>query len=601
MQKYFSPALILLLLAGIGGCRSEGPGEAAELASEQVAVTAPAAAEATVRCDDFEEGQKQVFWGDLHVHTAISLDAYAFGTLAGPEDAFAYAKGEAIEMFGQPERLDRPLDFTAVTDHAEWMDLMYICTDPERADDLYCQNLTQQKTSAMVGGQIFREYVVPTITQAKPQRTPICTEDPERCKLAAANQWQRAQDAANAANDPCNFTAFIGYEWSATPSYSHTHRNIVFASDSVTKQAIDYIRYPQLSELWEQLDLQCREEDDCDVIAIPHNTNMGDGVSFDVETEDDGALLKRAKYERLIEIHQDKGNSECLPMFGATDEDDCNFELYLTSHSQSTPREEFSQEDWEKTRSSYVRSLLLRGLAAYQANPELGNPLQLGIIGSTDTHSATPGRVKEDGWKREAFSQGQIDAIMARPDYNPGGLVGVWAEENTREAIFAALKRREVYGTSGPRMTVRFAAAKGGETLSCNGADLPASVVPMGGSFDQTSAVPAFIVTATADREALSRIEIVKGTYTGGEVIESVEPVWSSDEGDFEACTVWTDPNYDPEAPAFWYARVKQVPTRRWSQTLCEEAGRCGDFPAAVVSVQERAWASPIWHLPMSD
>ena len=559
---------------------------------------AAAEPETTVHCDSYESGEKHAFWGDLHVHTALSLDAYAFGTIAGPEEAFAFAKGGSIDLMGHSAQLERPLDFTAVTDHAEWLDLMYICTNPEHADDLYCQSLTQQKSSQRIGAQLFRDYVVPTLTGPEPKLTPICEEDPERCTVAAGNQWERVQKAANAANDPCNFTAFIGFEWSATPSFRHTHRNLVFASDNVTAQAIDYLRYPEVSQLWEQLERQCRPEDGCDVVAIPHNMNMGDGISFDVETESEANLLLRAKYERLAEIHQEKGASECLPAFGVNDEDDCNFEPYLTSHSQAKAREDFGREEWEKTRSTYVRSLLLRGLAAYQARPDLGNPLQLGVIGSTDNHEATPGFVDEAAWGGPGFALGNLDAMMTRVDFNPGGIVAVWAEENTREEVFAALKRREVYGTSGPRIELRFEAVAQGEALSCDMPGVPDSAVAMGGQFEEASAAPKFIVRAKADREDIDKIEIIKGTYADGDVEESVQPIWTRSESGREACAVWRDPSFDSDAPAFWYARVKEVPTKRWSQVKCEAAGRCDEFPQAVGNIQERAWASPIWYLP---
>ena len=603
MQRHFKAGLSLFAICILTACggQSGGTSSVGTAVEGPETVASPEFASETSRCDGFVSGEKNVYWGDLHVHTSVSLDAYAFGTLAGPEEAFAFAKGEEIDLFGTPTRLERPLDFTAVTDHAEWMDLMYICDDPERADDLYCQNLTVQQKNARIGGRIFQEYVVPTITGAKPQFTPICEEDPERCQEAAANQWVRSQKAANAADDPCNFTALIGFEWSATPSYQHTHRNLIFASDKVTEQAIDYIRYPEVSQLWEQLERQCRPEDGCDVVAIPHNMNMGDGVSFDVETEDDAALLLRAKYERLAEIHQDKGNSECLPAFGVTDEDDCNFELYLTNRSQATAREDFSKEDWEKSRSSYLRSLLLRGLAAYDARPELGNPLQLGIIGSTDTHTSAPGYVEEDAWQGSAFAQGQLDLLMMRLDFNPGGIVGVWAEENTREAIFGALKRREVYGTSGPRMEVRFSAMPDAGDFSCGGAAKPEAAVMMGSDFQSASQAPRFMVEAKADRYDLAEIEIIKGTYVDGDVREQVQSVWTAGETGREACTVWSDPDFDPAVPSFWYARVKQVPTKRWSQIQCEAHGRCDEFPGAMGMIQERAWASPIWFLPVAD
>ena len=194
-----------------------------------------------------------------------------------------------------------------------------------------------------------------------------------------------------------------------------------------------------------------------------------------------------------------------------------------------------------------------------------------------------------------------VNVIMSRPDYNPGGLVAVWAEENTRDSIFTALKNREVYGTSGPRIEVQFKAATAGEDLSCTSDLLPGSAIPMGGEFTSASEAPTFIVQSRADRDPLAEIEIIKGTYQNGDVVETVQSVWSDAEGERQACAIWTDPDFDPAAPSFWYARVKETPTKRWSQTLCEEAGNCDRYPDVVSMIQERAWASPIWYLPVPE
>jgi len=602
-MRKFRPFLLLVVgfpfLAACWGGSEDLARSASEVPAENAETTKPTGSkDASQPCSDFQPGLKHVYWGDLHVHTSVSLDAYAFGTLAGPAEAYAFAKGGEADVFGRKVKLERPLDFAAVTDHAEWLDLMYICTKPEYAEDLYCENLRAQKKTSADGSRIFGDYVVPTITKAQPQLTPICEEDPGRCEKAAGDQWALSQMAANEANDPCNFTALIGYEWSATPSASHSHRNIIFASEHVTREAIDYIRYPKLTDLWDQLERQCRPEDGCDVVAIPHNTNMGDGKSFDIETATDAELMLRAKYERLVEIHQEKGNSECLAPYGEADNGDCDFELYVTASSRPKPRGEFDEADWERMRSTYVRSLLLRGIAAQAARPKNGNPLQLGIIGSTDTHSATPGLVEEEAWQGSVFGFGNFENSMARLDYNPGGIVGVWAAENTREAIFDALKRREVYGTSGPRMKVKFTATTEGADVTCQTPDLAASGIQMGGQFESAKTVPRFIVQVEADRTPLQRIEIIKGEFVEGEVRSSVLTVWTGDDASRSACAVWADPGYDPDAPAFWYARVLQQPTKRWSQIQCEAAGRCDDFPEAIGLIQERAWASPIWHLP---
>ena len=551
------------------------------------------------KCDYHQVGQKHLYWGDLHVHTAYSLDAYAFGTLKTPAQAYAFARGEAMTLQdGSTAQLDRPLDFAAVTDHAEWFDLLHICTDPQNFDDPYCERL-RKDSSMKNGSSLFVDYVIPTITQEAPQATPICIADPAKCVNAKKSQWQRVQDQANAANDPCNFTAQIGYEWSYTKSFSHSHRNIIFANDKVTQDAIDYIRHPTLSDLWTQLEQQCRAEDGCEALAIPHNTNMGDGMTFDVEADDERTLQLRSKYERLVEIHQEKGNSECLSPLKTDESADCNFENYITNHSRPKAKLEFTDEQWTKMRGTYVRSLLMRGLASYQNSGKAQlNPLQMGIIGSTDNHAGTPGYVNEAAWQGAVFGLGDLDRTMARSAFNPGGLVAVWAEENTRESIFAALKRREVYATSGPRISVRLSANTQGENLSCATEKNSLATVSMGGDFNKALGAPTFRVHAQADQTPLQEMQLIKGQYKNGKYEESVMTIWQRSSAGSDICQIWQDQNFEPEAPAFWYARIKETPTPRWSANLCQKAGRCEEFAGADVMIQERAWTSPIWYLP---
>ena len=556
------------------------------------AVSFPAAAE---RCPYFEPGVKQVYWGDLHVHTAYSLDAWGFGTAKTPADAYAFARGGTLRLPSvQEAKLDRPLDFMAVTDHAEWFSLLYQCSDPLWRDDPYCATLVERNTPE-TGSEVFAGYVVPTITGPAPKVPDLCVDDPQGCAAAQQQQWRRIQQQTNAADAPCDFTAFIGFEWSATPDFSHNHRNVIFENEHVTAEAIDYLRFPEPRLLWQELDRQCRAEDGCRAIAIPHNTNMGDGRSFDVETEAPDVLDTRARYERLIEIFQEKGNSECLPAFGQTDED-CSFEVRLTKSSRPAGPDGYTREEWERMRGSYVRRLLLRGLYGYAESGERGvNPLQLGIIGSTDNHAATGGFVEEDQWPGSVFGAGDFDRTMTRVDWNPGGLVAVWAEENTRASLFEALHRREVYATSGPRMRVRF--ASGDDSIVC--ADgMPAGAVPMGGTLDDPRGAPSFLVPALYDRTPLQKIEIIKGEFRDGELRERVIDVWTGSDGALDVCRVWSDPDFDRSAPAFWYARVLEAPTPRWSAHHCRAAGRCDDHPDAATSIRERAWTSPIWYLP---
>ena len=583
-------ATLLVLALFFSGCSKEpAPVEETALVAE------------TQRCPDYRAGGKNLYWGDLHVHTAYSLDAYGYGTVASPADAYHFAKGNAIDLpDGTAVKLARPLDFTAVTDHAEWFDLMYVCTHPLFEDDEYCR-LMNEKSAPATGTEVFRNYVIPTITLEKPQITPVCEDDPEKCLQATTNQWRRIQEQAHEANDACNFTSFAAFEWSATPSYSHNHRNVIFANEKVVDEAIDYIRYPDLDEFWRQLDARCRPEDGCDAITIPHNNNMGDGFGFDVETESERSLQTRTRFERLVEIHQEKGNSECLSPFGAEDENDCAFELYLTRLSRPKEPADFGKEEWEQMRRTYVRSLLLRGLEAYEHSEDHHrNPLQLGIIGSTDNHTATPGHVEEDAWHGSAFGLGEFERAMLRIDWNPGGLVAVWAEENTRESLFAAMKRREVFGTSGPRIRLQFSAAPDGEALPCTEDRRDArTTVPMGGEFSNASQAPQFRIVAEQDLVPLERIEVIKGEWRDGEARETVFDVSPEGGLDDQVCLTWTDPDFDGSAPAFWYVRVEQEPTLRWSAVMCREEGRCDDYPEADRHIHERAWSSPIWYLPV--
>ena len=556
----------------------------------------PAIGSETENCPYYEEETKNVYWGDLHVHSAYSLDAWGYGTMRTPAEAYAFARGTPIKLAGSiPVQLDRPLDFMSVTDHAEWFDLLYICTDPEWSDEPYC-NIMTENNNALEGRKVFVEYVLPTITEAVPAPTPLCAKNAEHCKTAQQRQWQRIQHQTNQANDPCRFTSFIGFEWSATPDYSHNHRNVIFANDKVSHEAIDYMRFETPEKLWRELDKQCKAEDGCEAIAIPHNSNMGDGKSFDVEIESDVALSLRAKYETLIEIHQEKGNSECLPAFGTTDED-CNFERSLTKSSVPATRESYSPQEWEKMRRGYVRGLLLRGLLAYdKSGTQKQNPLQMGVIGSTDGHAGTPGFVEESQWMGSVFGLGNLDRTMTRVNWNPGGLAAVRAEQNTRASLFAAMKRREVYATSGPRITMNFTASAA--PLACDSKTPAGKIISMGGEFSRTSNAPHFRIDALYDRTPIQSIEIVKGELVNGRLEESLIEVWRSNSGSLNVCATWEDLSFNQASPAFWYARVIEAPSPRWSAHHCKEAGRCDEFPEAQRTVQERAWASPIWYLP---
>ncbi len=564
-----------------------------------MALSAFAAGDGSGRCPDYDPERRNLYWGDLHVHTSYSLDAYAFGTRLEPRDAYAFARGAEVTVAGgRRVRLRRPLDFAAVTDHAETFDVMNLCAGDAPRDDEYCQGLRSGRDtgSALL---VFRNFLLPLIGGEVPARARVCDVDDVDCPELARGLWRRVQEQANAANEACEFTAFIGNEWSATPGGRHWHRNLIYASDTVPFQAIDYLSYPTLDAFWEALDAQCLQQPGCDVLAIPHNSNLAEGGGFDVVAENERQRRLRARLERVFEIHQSKGTSECLPPLHRADDPDCGYEIVLPRRLQAAyDAGTLPESEWRKLRRAYARPVLLRGLR--EAEQGRGNPLQLGFIGSTDTHTGTPGLVDEEQWFGDAWAfGGGAAASLLRLDYSPGGLLGVWAEENTRSSLFAALRRREVYATSGPRIRLRFTAVSAADADVC--ASEPADAVvdaTMGGSFGPVARAPRFVVQALMDEAPLVRVELVKGSVRDGVASEQLVTLFDEPAGRRELCVSWRDPEFDVAAPAFWYARVFERATPRWSAYACREAENCEDIEGADRWQRERAWASPIWYVP---
>lgn len=544
-------------------------------------------------CEPNGSADNQLLWGDLHVHTSYSLDANVYGTLATPEDAYRFAKGEPLKRSdGSVVRLERPLDFVAITEHAEWLDFTSLCDSDQASDFEDCNNLLANRSPGS-GSKLFGQYVVTSITGETPEPLDPCSEDPAMCESRALDRWQNIQKQTNAAYEPCEFTTLHGYEWSHTPDFRHAHRNIIFRNEAVTERAIDYIHYPTVGELWDALDRMCASESGCAALTIPHNTNMGDGISFETTGVSAKELSQRARYERLIEITQEKGTSECLAPYRnrETAEGDCDFELYLTRQSRPVTVEDYSAEEWRTMRATYARSLVGRGLAF----PGEAAPLRMGFIGSTDTHAATPGYVDEHVWSGSVLAGSGFEGAMLRKNWSAGGLVGVWAKENTRESIFDALHRREAYATSGPRIGLRFG-ADSEKSDSCETHEWR-PIVTMG-QVTEFKTPPTFAVQVQTDTAPIATVEMVKITRANGIVEEQVIPIWVESQASMTHCVSWQDANFDPAVPTLWYPRVRQQATPRWSAVQCAKAGRCDEFPDVNVDIQERAWGSPIWHLP---
>ena len=603
---------------------------------------------------------RRPFFGDTHVHTTYSLDANTQGTRNRPDDAYRFAKGAAVGI--QPHdregkalrtvRLRRPLDFTAVTDHAESLGETRICRSegvPGHESDI-CW-------SYRVTGPGAIYFMLTRLMVARERFDSVCGEDGKRCRDEAGVVWRDIQDAAEKAYDrssACSFTSFVGYEWTGSiGAGANLHRNVIFRNEKVPALPASWVDTPSAADLWDRLERECIQGlPGCDALTIPHNSNLsGPGLMFqsarmtgvagaDQPVTREEATARR-RWEPLVEIMQHKGDSECLLGQDTTDEA-CSFEKLPYDSFAGVPRFAATGRPDPGNRASMVREALKKGLLLAQ---ELGvNPLQYGIIASTDTHLGTPGLADEDlavGHGGAGISP-TGDAPPHLPDnieFNPGGLAVLWAEENSRDALFAAMQRREAYGTSGTRPVVRFFGGWEYQPDLCSAPDFAArgyaGGVPMGGELRPRPggvSAPAFAVwvlqdpgSADAPGTPLQRVQIVKGWVEGGEAREKVHDVAGGETGATvdlatcetrgggaaSLCTLWRDPDFDPEQRAFYYARVLENPACRWSQRLCVDAGvDCARpetylpnfagccLPTHQPTVQERAWTSPIWYTP---
>jgi hypothetical protein len=589
---------------------------------------------------------RRPFFGDLHVHTALSLDASTQDTRARPRDAYRFAQGEPMgiqphDAAGRPTRtirLGRPLDFTAITDHAETFGEVNICQTPGLPghDASICRLYRWLPRLAffMMNGD--------TIGAEQPIRYTFCGKEARNCLDAARAPWREVRDAAEAAYDrtaACRFTTFVAYEWSLSPGSVNLHRNVIFRTAAVPELPASSLDARTPADLWKRLHADCLDtERGCDVLTIPHNSNLSAGRMFRVETGDDGA--ERARMEPLVEVVQHKGESECLTGLDTTDEQ-CGFEKLAYDR--------FGGKYYDKMRfppqhGSFVREAIGTGLGIAARGG--ANPFRWGFIGSTDTHIAAAGLVDEAGHPGHGGASAALrhDGGPVLPDdvdYNPGGLAVLWAEENSRDALFAAMRRRETYATSGPRMVVRAFGGYGFAPSLCGDPALVArgyaEGVPMGGELPvapAAGATPTFVVSALRDAGTptrpgapLERLQIVKVWFDGTAAHEAVADVAGQagtgsvdphtcirhGHGADALCTVWRDPAFDPRAPAAYYARVLETPSCRWNAYVCNDAhvdcARPDSVPPGLTSccddavpktIQERAWTSPIWYTPPS-
>ena len=625
------------------------------------------------------------YYGDLHVHTKYSFDAYVFGVTASPDDAYRYAKGAAVKHpLGYEMKLREPLDFYAVTDHGFYMGMIQAYADTStdisqndfaepfhnlnRLDNLTVESAGERSNifSSVLGATIIKPYPDwhPNLLKAYFSRNTqgaLRSFDYDIHKSA----WADVARSANEHNDPGNFTTFIGYEFTTSTDIEggNLHRNVIFESSKASIRPWTRIDSINPEDLWTWQD-RLREKG-VDTISMPHNSNGSNGQMFEMESFKGNALdveyaEKRMRNEPLVEITQVKGTSETHPLLSPDDEW-ADFEIMDVRVGSRPPT-------YSKPSGSYVREAYLNGLTLEFTKQ--GNPYKFGLIGSSDTHVVASSLDESNYWSKvglldgdpenrgsvplkeenvarleeymRAFNQPISTVTLEQGEYaNTGftqwgasGLAAAWAEENTRESLFAAFRRKETFATTGPRISVRFFGGYNLSSIDLNSESLVSEAyskgVTMGADLlNNDDQIPEFIVWALRDMNSapLQRIQIIKGwiDMNSGRPKEKVFDVACSDGlepdpitnrcpdngarvnindcsitsnvGSSELKTVWKDPEFKVDDKAFYYVRVLENPTCRWSTW---DAIKSGFKPREGLheTIQERAWSSPIWYIP---
>jgi hypothetical protein len=588
----------------------------------------------------------RVLWGDTHLHSSNSGDAFTTGNRFTPEQTYRIARGEeVISTTGLPARLSRPLDFVVLSDHSEGLGLI---TEVYNGNPTLMEDSTVARWSRMIkaGGTEAAAAVGELIGAQASNSLPPVLMNPKVAGPLMMTAWQRAAAMADKYNEPGRFTAIIGFEWTPTPGGDNLHRNVLLRDGQErATQVFPFTSWESEDpeKLWAWMESYERNTGGR-ALAIPHNANLSNGRMFAAQRFDGSPLSaayaeSRQRWEPIQEIVQSKGASESHPRMSPSDEfldyGIAGWELGNLTLSGSPLTREMMP-------TSYVRTGLMRGL---EHDAKLGvNPFKFGIIGSSDAHNSLP-FVEEDNffgkfpgqepsperWKQKS-SLGGGDARFTW-QYLAAGYAAVWATENTRAAVFDAMQRRETYGTSGTRMTVRFFGGYAYTADDARSRDLAevgySKGVPMGGDLRSTPArsVPTFLVAALKDPQGanLDRIQVVKGwldesgiaqeriydvVWSGdrrpgtdgklppvGDTVDVAQATYTNTIGAAELAAVWKDPDFKPAQRAFYYARVIEIPTPRW--TAYDQA-RFGVTMGEEVQMkqQERAWTSPIWYTP---
>lgn len=591
----------------------------------------------------------QVYFGDTHLHTSNSGDAFLAGDRLGPEQAYRFARGEeVISSTGLPVRLARPLDFLVIADHAEGLGLMQ---EVYQGNPAFRGEATLARWAQMMrGGRASSAQAANEVVAAQANGTlPAVVKDPAVVGPLMRSTWTDSTALAERYNSPGRFTALIGYEWTSVPGGNNLHRNVIFRDGKAkADQVVPFSAWDSENpeKLWDWM-ARYEQRTGGRLLAIPHNGNLSNGRMFELVDFGGGPLTvdyarRRARWEPLQEIIQSKGNSETHPSLSP--DDAFAGDLGVAGWDIGNLTLQGSPETAAMRPTMYLRSGLTQGLALEQ---RLGvNPFKFGFVGGSDSHNSLVAfeednffgkhvnqEPRADRWShvsKQGFGQSRYTW-----HYEAAGYAAVWATANTREAIWDAMKRRETYGTSGTRLQVRFFGGWGYDDADARSRQLAAigyrKGVPMGGDLPRAAAadtVPTFLVAALKDPIGanLDRIQIIKGwvdsagrrhekvhdvVWSGqrqpdgrgqlppvGDTVDTATATWTNTIGSPELTAVWRDPDFDPRQRAFYYARVIEIPTPRWT---AYDAVRFGLTlpPEVPLRQQERAWTSPIWYTPV--
>ncbi len=613
---------LFVLLCACDGKRPAVP------APEQAVPVAPASA---VVEEAVNEHPEQLLFGDLHVHTSYSPDAFVAGNRnTTPDDAYRFAKGEqTLHAGGFPVQMHRALDFAAVTDHSEYLGVLPQTANPDSplsrlpiARRLVADDPQEaQRALFEIIASLAANAPIPELNSAE----------------VSASLWREVIASANRHNAPGTFTALVGYEWTSMVDGANLHRNVIFRSDAVPERPFSSFDSPDPEQLWGYL--EASRAAGMDNLAIPHNANASDGLMFGTRTFDGRPfdadyVARRIRNEPVQEIVQIKGQSEVHPQLAPNDEF-ANFEIFPFTLKPSIP------PPVSRPAGGYAREAL--GVGLELAARGLGNPYRFGFIGSSDAHNSTTA-IEEDNYhgklvlvdgtpeRRLALARNPVPPATGRV-FSAAGLAAVWASANTREAIFDAVRRGETYATSGTRIRLRvFAGWDYGQPLLGDPAYLDAAYaqgVPMGADLPArpaTATAPRLLIRAAKDPDGanLDRVQVIKGWLaadgtrrekifdvawggarepdpaTGklpaiGSTVDVAQASYTNTIGAPSLDTLWQDPEFDPAAHAFYYVRVLEIPTPSWSTY---DAFRLHQEAPGDAELQERAWSSPIWYVP---